>query len=301
MPEPCGVTLRNGELEPGALSTPRIWRIVARMEEVGFRALEAGAYRRLGVRYIESGAGDKAGEKDKKDKKDKKVGIGERRKAVKGTAMEVVMAHALTRLDHPEMVQAYWALGPNNEPQRFAPAHSPDLVVPATPGATGLQIVCEVSAGRNMTGDYLRTQLDSALKHCKDARDAATAAAARGEREKISVTYGLLVNPGKIATDTTLQRAYRKFIMDNEDELGEPMGEIRIVALRAADFSLILQRLYNVDGLEFPKALMVRALDEIQVCLREPKVPEGAEWMIQMFIDRVTAQPDLFDQGAAGN
>lgn len=71
--------------------------------------------------------------------------------------------------------------------------------------------------------------------------------------------------------------------------------------LRTADFSLILRRLYNLERLEFPKALMVRALDEIHVCLRKPRVPKGEDWMVQMFLDRVTAEPDLFDQDATGN
>lgn len=186
------------------------------MEDTDFRSIEAGAIQRLGLRRIESSADSKEDEAEKK-----KAGVGSKRRATKGVAMEVVVAEALTRLDHPEKVQSFWTLsGPGSEPKSFAPPYTPDLLVPATPGAASFQIICEVSSGRHMTRQYLRIQLDSALRHCAAAHEAA-----REAREKVEVTYGLLVNSAQIGTDSQLRGAYRRFIADNEKVLGgSPLG-----------------------------------------------------------------------------
>ena len=296
MSEPCAVTIRNGQSWSSGLSTPQIFRVVARMEDIGFRSIEAGAIERLGLKPRDDVPDRDADEQQADDEGEdtkKKAGISDQRKATKALAMEVAVAEALTRLDHPEKVQSFWGIAePGNEPTHFAPARTPDLLVPATPSAPTFQIVCEVSSGRTMTRDYLRTQLDGALRHCRTEHK---------KRKTVEVTYGLLVNSGNIATDLKLQRAYRRFIKDNEDVLSDPMGEIRIVSLRTADFSLILQRLYNQRRLEFPKARMVRALDQIHVELRQTTVRNDKEWMLKLFIDTVTAEPDLLDQEAASN
>ena len=291
VPEPCAVTIRNGRAWSSGASTPKICRILARMEDIGFRSIEAAAIKRLGLQDV--GTRDPDGEEHGRDEKEKRPGVSNQRKLRKAVAMEVVVAEALTRLDHQEKVQSFWKVSdPSDEPIYFAPPYTPDLLVPTTAAAPSFQIICEVSSGRHMTRQYLRTQLDSALSHCEAAHEA---------RDDVEITYGLLVNSGQIATNASLQRAYRKFIADNESVLGDPHGGIRIVALRTLDFSVILQRLYDHDQLEFPKALLFRALDEIHLRLRQATVPKDEEWMLEVFRDVVTAEPDLLDQGATSS
>ena len=158
--------------------------------------------------------------------------------------MEVVASAALTILDHTEEVRVYWTLKEGKDlPNRHAPSGVPDVYIPATGETPDFQIVCEVSSGRTMTPKYLRKQLKSALKHCMAKREEASV-----------VTYGLLVNSGKIGADRKLQRAYRKFIADKADDengLEDPAAPIRLVVVRTLHFSMILRRLYARSSSHF--------------------------------------------------
>ena len=71
------------------------------------------------------------------------------------------------------------------------------------------------------------------------------------------------------------------------------------MALRTGDVSSILRRLDGQDQLAFPKRLFALALDELHVRLRRKKVPKGEQWVVEVFVDTVTAeteaQPGLFE------
>ena len=295
MSEPSPVTIRNGEIWSCGLSTPQIYRTLQRLEAISFRSLKEALKR---VRLDPESRREDGNTLDTPEDADHRTSL--ERKFNKGLAMEVVASAALTTLDHTERVRAYWTLKEgSNLPNRHAPSGVPDVFIPPTGEAPDFQIVCEVSSGRTMTPKYLHQQLESALRHCVAMREEASV-----------VTYGLLVNSGKIGTDRNLQRTYRKFIADNADEkngLQDPNGPIRLVILQTLHFSMILRRLYPRGQLSFPRKSFARALDELHARLRSeiPKPPpkkkrtkakkRGTPWMIGVFIDTVTAEPDLLD------
>ena len=293
MSEPGSVTNRSGELWSCGLTTPEIYRTLQRLEAPSFRSLKEALER---VRLDPVSRREDGNTLDTPEDADHRTNL--ERKFNKGLAMEVVASAALTAVDHTEKVHTYWTLKEgSNLPNRHAPSRVPDVYIPPTGEAPEFQIVCEVSSGRTMTPKYLRKQLKSALKHCMDKREEASV-----------VTYGLLVNSGKIGTDRNLQRTYRKFIADNADEengLEALAGPIRLVIVQTLHFSMILRRLYARRQLAFPRQSFVRALDELHARLRSdiPKPPKkrtrakkrSTPWMVGTFIDTVTAEPDLID------
>lgn len=294
--KPGPVAVRNDQTWTCGLSLKRLCIVLNRLEAIGFRDVRDGALTPLRLDPASrrednntlnmSPRAEPEEEKEPDEPSKTDHSTRDARKFSKGTAMEVAMASALTALDHPERVNAFWTVKEDNShPNRFAPAYTSDLLVSWGAAAPTFQVVCEVSAGRTMTPLYLLGQLESALRHCRKVH----------KREPVDVTYGLLVNPGKIGSDERLQQTYREFLADEKNALDDPEGPIRLVGLRTGDFSSILRRLDVQDQLAFPKRLFARALDELHVLLREEKVPDGKQWMVEVFIDAVTAQPDLFD------
>ena len=329
MPERGVVTLSNGARAKIAFGLETLANMIYRLREPNFREVFGGVVQPLRLdpasrradgnpvrqekakndegddaadASVGSGAGTGEGGADSDDGKAKPRGkIRSDRRFTKGVSMEVVVAGALTWVDHPDEVKGNWALGPNNRPKSHAQAGDPDIFIPATRGVPRFQIVCEVSSFHSVDESYLHRQLRSTLAHCTKATQG------EGDGVEGCLTYGLLVNSGAIGENKKLHGAYRSFIAANE-VLENPEGLIRIVSLHMRDFSFLLKEMYNKYQLDFSKPVFALALDALHVQLREEKLPTGARWMPKLFMETVaketekeaSRQMDLFAPPAGG-
>ena len=287
------ITIRNEKLWKPDFIFVQLCDMLDALERPHFRDVLGGAVQRLRLdpdsrfeddnRIAPKGKGKGKG----KGKDDPNKKISKRRGFSKGLAMEVVVASLLTWLDHPKQVRAYWKINRNGLPNHAAPARKPDLLFSPMDAQPPFQIVCEVSANRGLNAQSFTKQLESALTHCKKIHGNV------GE----GVTYGFLVNHGRIAQSRMMQTVYRRFVKDKQLKR---KGPIRLVSMRNRDFASVLRQLRGHGELRFDTRLLPRALDALHVRLRDKKkIPKGTQWMVKVFVDTIKAgmqaQQDLFD------
>ena len=204
--------------------------------------------------------------------------------------MELVMASLLTHLDHPDEVMSGCTVNRKGLPHHFAPALVPDIVVQPADDDPPFQIVCEVSANREMTDEVYLGQLEETLRHAREAHDA----------QKVAITYGLVANLRKIGEEKRLQDLYRNFLTDPNNGL-DPHGPIRIVPFRAPEFGTVVRRLDAEDQIAFDSQLFARVLDGLHEKFCSESVPGKEDWMAEAFVGTVRAglspSGDLFDTG----
>ena len=251
-----------------------------------FRTIQEGAVERLGLDAATRRKQDNTLTLDK----EKEGWIKSARKINKALTMELVVSSLLTYIDHPELVISGCSVNRNGLPHYFAPALAPDIVVQPADGEPAFQIVCEVSANREMTDYVYLTQLEETLRHAQEAHDS----------QGVAVTYGLVANLRKIGEDRRLQKLYRKFLTHSDNKL-EPWGPIRIVPMRAAELGTAVRRLDAEDKLSFDSRIFARVLDGLHETWWGESIPEEEDWMAKAFVETVraglNAKGSLLDAG----
>ena len=228
----------------------------------------------------------------------------------KGLAMELATAALLTYTDHPAEVRGNCKPNDHGLPSSCAPSGLADIVV-RPDGGTPFRIVCEVSAMYGFDDSTLDKQLSGTVAH----------AAALNDESKVRVTYGLLINCGRIGEKKCLQRFYRDFIAGKrggwwkkvEDKAAETQSEmqkgldldgpIRLVSIYTGEFVTLIRRLHDKGNLSFDSQLFAKALDDLHERLRSSDVSKKKkkkkkkkrkeDWMAEAFIKTVTLKtPD---------
>ena len=196
------------------------------------------------------------------------------RRINKGLAMELAVSSILTFLGHPGVVRSYCTTNAKGLPNNFAPCNVCDIEPRPAITAPKFQIVCEVSANRNMNTEAFLRQLAGAHKHCE---------AVHQPGKRGFVTYGFLVNHGDIGKSKELRRLYQGFL--SRKKLRR-RSRIRLVPMRSRDFGTAMMRLEAKGYLAFDGSLLARALDALHQGLRED-VPDDKEWMADVFVQTI--------------
>ena len=286
MSEPIPVTLRFEYDWRSGRPTWELCNMLNALSVPDFRTIQAGAVEKFGLDAVS---------RRKQDNQltfqpDAQERIKQSRRINKALTMELVMSSLLTYIDHPDAVISGCGVNREGLPHYFAPALVPDIVVHPADAEPPFQIVCEVSANREMTDYVYVMQLEETLRHAREAHDS----------EGVAVTYGLVANLRKIGEDSRLQKLYRKFLTHSDNEL-EPWGPIRIVPMRAAELGTVVRRLDAEDGLTFDSRLFAKVLDRLHETWWGESIPEAEDWMAKAFVETVraglNAKGDLFDAG----
>ena len=156
---------------------------------------------------------------------------------------------------------------------------TPDIQV--SPGRAGpsFQVVCEVSANRQMSDEGYLEQLQGALNHCKVKHASAG----------VRVTYGFVLNLRDIGSERSLQKLYRKFVAQEKKSKKKKdglqlKGPIRIVPMWAPEFGTVIRELYPDYGLSFKSRAFARALDRIHAKMWSESPPATEDWMATSMI-----------------
>ena len=206
--------------------------------------------------------------------------IRNRRGMLKGLAMELLAASIFRHLDAPGSVIA-WATARNGLPNSAAPGGRPDVIAEyyEWEDAPGFKIIAEVSSVRDVTADFYKQQLESALRH------------ARSEVEKSpgSRVYCLVANCGRIAEDEKLYRLYQEFLRENGLDAE---SDIRIVPMYAPDFGVVTGTLalkLPLDEMHFDSDVLASALDTLYEAVLRPSLPHDEDWMIKTLLEAILA------------
>ena len=100
----------------------------------------------------------------------------------------------LTYLGPPEDVKSYCVVNARGLPNHFAQRDEPDISVQPADNGPAFRIVCEVSANREFRDNTFKEQLIGTLKHANGLN----------ELKPVPLTYGLMVNTGRIGEDKKL-------------------------------------------------------------------------------------------------
>ena len=273
MSEPIPVTLRDEYTWRAERPPWELCNILNAIAVPDFRTIREGAVEKVGLDTASRRKQDNL----LKFAPDAQQRINQSRKINKALAMELVMASLLTHIDHPREVKSFCAVNREGLPHYFAPALAPDIVVQPADNEPPFQIVCEVSANREMSDGAYLGQLEETLRHARDMH----------ELEGADVTYGLVANLRKIGADKRLQKVLRQFLTDPDNGL-EPWGPIRIVPIRAPELGTAVRRLDAEDKLAFDSRILARALDALHEKWWQEDVPEEEDWMAGIFLDAVT-------------
>lgn len=221
---------------------------------------------------------------DPKNQEKKARKAANRRRMLKGLAMELICASIIRHLDTPLKVTAL-AQPRDGKPNSLAPRGEADISAdypkipqsPKTPKILqprDIKIIAEVTAKREVTTENFLTQLDQGHTHAADER----------EKAPDSLIYCLVVNGAQLHRDVRLHELYRGYLQQNELT---PDGEIRIVPMYSKDFSLIAGMLsdrYRLDELYFKPDVLFDALDAVCRGFAEEELPENSMWVIHEFM-----------------
>ena len=205
--------------------------------------------------------------------------VRNRRRILKGLAMELLSGSSLRHLDQPSQVTANCEVK-KGRPNRVAGAGECDITAdfPNDGQSPAFRIVAEVSAKEEMEDKDVEDQLAQALEHAN------TLLEEDPERRRI---YCLVVNNGKIFGTRDLQRRYRKFAEANSLTAD---GPIRMVPLHALDFGMIIGSMTTqLDSTYFKSSVLSNALDTVCEAILDPEPPNERLWMIETFINAVRA------------
>ena len=277
MSEPIPVTLRDEYTWRAERPPWELCNILNAIAVPDFRTIREGAVEKVGL---------DTGSRRKQDNllkfaPDAQQRINQSRKINKALAMELVMASLLTHIDHPRQVKSFCAVNRKGLPHYFAPALAPDIVVQPADNEPPFQIVCEVSANREMSDGAYLGQLEETLRHARDMH----------ELEGAEVTYGLVANLRKIGADKRLQKVLRQFLTDPDNGL-EPWGPIRIVPIRAPELGTVVRRLDAEDKLAFDSRILARALDTLHEKMWEESISDAVDWMAVSWVETILAGTD---------
>ena len=218
--------------------------------------------------------------------------IRHRRGMLKGLAMELLAAGILRHIDAPGSVVA-WATARNGVPNSAAPGGHPDVMAEyhEWEGTPAFKIVAEVSAMRDVSPDFYRLQLESALRHAESET----------EKSPGSRVYCLLANCGKIAENEKLYGLYHEFLRENGLDAD---SDIRIVPMYAPDFGAVTGTLalqLPLDELYFDSGVLSSALDTLYQAALRPTLPHDKDWMIETLLDAIKANLPDGSRGHGGS
>ena len=206
--------------------------------------------------------------------------IRNRRGMLKGLAMELLAASIIRHLDTPASIVA-WATAKNGLPNSAAPGGHPDVIAEyhEWEDAPAFKIIAEVSAMRDMTPDFYKQQLESALRHAQS----------EVKKSPGSRVYCLLANCGRIAEDAKLHGLYREFLHENGLNAD---SDIRIVPMYAPDFGVVTGTLalkLTMDELYFDSGVLASAFDTLYQGVLRPSLPDDKDWMIETLLAAIHA------------
>lgn len=218
---------------------------------------------------------------DPKDPDKKARKAANRRRMLKGLAMELICASIIRHLDTPLKVTAL-AQPRDGKPNSLAPPGEADISadypkIPQSPKilqSRDIKVIAEVTAKRKVTTENFLTQLRQGYKHAVEER----------KKAPDSLIYCLLVNGARIHTDVRLHELYRGYLQQKELT---PDGDIRIVPMYSKDFSFIAGMLsdrYGLDELYFEPEVLFDALDAVCRGFAEEELPEKRMWVIHEFM-----------------
>ena len=206
----------------------------------------------------------------------------EYRKINKALSMELLSALLLTRLDSAREVFS-WCETRNGLPHRHAPAGLADLTAsyPASGEAPAFRVVAEVSAKREVTRESYTRQLSQALDH------AAQLAEESGEEP----VYALVINAGRIGSDTVLQDVYRSFVKSKKIK---PDGPVRLLPIYTGDLAVALRDLevgLSPDRFRFGADVLAEVFETLHDGLMQSEPNGDPDWMCKAWTDIIDAGP----------
>ena len=207
---------------------------------------------------------------------DKSTKISTARKINKGLAMEMVMSSLLTFVDHPSEVASRCVANRRGKPNNFAQGDTPDVIFRPANANPSFQVVCEVSANKEMKDETYRRQLVRGLEHAR---------AEHGDTG-VKITYLFVANLRKIGEDKDPQALFREFQADEKAGL-HPTAPIRVVPMRASEFATAVRRLHHEDKLRCSSRLLAHAFDAVHEKTWAESWPEEEDWMAKIFVETV--------------
>lgn len=221
--------------------------------------------------------------------------IQEYRSVNKALSMELLCSLLLTHLAHPIWVRSWCEIRREGRPHRYAPSRSTDITAgyPASGGTKAFGLIAEVSAKREISVEFYKTQLSQALKYALQLDGK------KAECYADMPTYSLLINGGKIGSNKKLQKLYRSFVQRNNLQ---PDGPVRIIPMYSSDIMVALQRLENKQGIDqvsFGADKLVMIFNKLQAGLLQAEQDEDPDWMCNVWEDTLTPRQtrDFFTPG----
>ena len=198
-----------------------------------------------------------------------------RRGAMRGLSMELLMGSSLRHFDTPAEVIANVKLS-GDQPSIAAQGGMADIV--ANYPSAGFRIHAEVSAKQEMDVKTFKTQLESAWKHAYSVIQ---------KEIPVRRVYCLLVNNGKIYRDKKLHNPYLDFIQ-KKSLVSE--DRIRMVPMYTPDFVMIsgcIMADIPDEKMYFKPKVLSAALNAVYSQVIQYDLPEERTWMVDIFMEEV--------------
>ena len=195
----------------------------------------------------------------------------------KALSMELLIALLLTWLDEADRVGGGCCVR-NGLPNNYSPSGLADIIAkyPATEESPAFPIVTEVSIRRKIDTDFYYKQLDQTYRH----------ALIEAEKPGDGPVYGLVINGGQIASSVILNACYRRFLNDNGLNRD---SRIRVLPLYTLDFAKIMMKMAEDDTCGFNSGILSNVFEGLLADLREVKLPEERDWMVDRWLNIVNA------------
>ena len=195
----------------------------------------------------------------------------------KALSMELLIALLLTWLDEADRVGGGCCVR-NGLPNNYSPSSAADIIADylATDEAPAFPIVTEVSIRRKIDTVFYYSQLDQTYRH----------ALALAEAPGDAPVYGLVINGGQIASSVILHACYRRFLNDNGLDRN---SRIRVLPVYTLDFAKIMMKMAEEDTYGFNSGILSNVFEGLLADLREVKLPEERDWMVDRWLNIVNA------------
>ena len=199
----------------------------------------------------------------------------------KAVAMELLSGLLLCHVDMASEVVCMCELRHRGLPLDKAPSGSSDIYAryEHPDGTLAFRVVAEVSSQKEIDEEFYWRQLNQAWKFAdKLAKD-----------EENGVVYGLVINGGRIGSDTDLRGWYRDFAEEKEMK---PDGNVRVLPLFAGDLGNAAQFIAEElpEGrLQFSAGFFGGILDAL-ISMLLPRIETfvGDDFMRDKFVEMVT-------------
>ena len=265
------VTLMRGRPWYSEYLSWELCNILNALEQPDLRIIGEGAVKKVGLDGRSRARDDNQLNLPKEEKRRITA-----RKINKGLTMEMVMSSLLTFVDPPGAVTSRCVPNKRGLPNNFAQGGRPDIVFHPADNEPSFQVVCEVSANEEMDDSTYLGQLETGLEHARKDH----------QKARVAVTYLFVANLRKIGEEKALQAVYRKFLAAPGSRLA-PMGTIRPVPMRVAEFGRAARILDHEYELAFNSQVLAKALDALQQKMWLESVPEEVDWMSDLFVETV--------------